>query len=627
MLFGGHRATNALTKTRKTDPRKRAKRMTKQKKVSVVPIEPPPEDQCVSRPMQFAKPGEKKTRYHMPRALESTSPVGYRHRVSFTRQQAEQAAELLSLERPTRFVESDEPVTDQEIFEETSLGVMTSRQSTNYRGHKQVTLGPDDSRKMTAMLRRLDGKYARPLDRAEYTHVVFSRPYRTPFTMLLTFIGHKPIVSLFTVIERALKKKFAHVDDIPTVGYLQQLHVGILADAQERAALIASGGKRLANVFSAPFAGENYERNPHTISEMEKLVGLSRSDKRDGWRIALVTQVGTVPEDDRPDIEPETYRKIGANFLAFRSERIQPGVNADDDAPDAYQHRQDMTVPDELTVMAGRAAYNAFVHWTRCERERSKELLLLERIDVLTDNGKQRIREVRSMLDRVTDLIMEGIPLWADLPTGKALSRNAAKGKKAFALAGQRIYIGGLDPDEIADEGIDWEVAVRAVGAAAARSSLVAEIMGCVDMPEDADLLAGICLMAGPVNQNDIGKEFYGQDDLLVDEFPDKDPTSLLVWTLKAKTVADPIGNEEQLLNEDRKGALVDLRPGPHEVVEIRRGRSNEPFRKRNGRVNRERAFSDVDNFATSDDGQQIAGNSGESWPERWAQAPVFEAE
>jgi hypothetical protein len=89
--------------------------------------------------------------------------------------------------------------------------------------------------------------------------------------------------------------------------------------------------------------------------------------------------------------------------------------------------------------------------------------------------------------------------------------------------------------------------------------------------------------------------------------------------------VADPIGNEEQLLNEDRKGALVDLRPGPHEVVEIRRGRSNEPFRKRNGRVNRERAFSDVDNFATSDDGEQIAGNSGESWPERWAQAPVFD--
>ena len=598
--------------------------MTQQKKVSVVPIEPPPEDQRVGRPMRFAGPGEKKTRYHMPRALESSSPVGYRHRIPFSREEAEQAAELLSLERPTWFVNADAPVTDQELFEEMSLGVVTSRQSTNYRGHKQVTLGPKDSRRMTAMLRRLDGKYARPLDGAEYTHVVFSRPYRTPFTALLTFIGHKPIVSLLTVIKRALKKKLAHVDDIPSVGYLQQLHVGILADAQERAALIASGGKRRANVFSAPFAGENYERNPQTLSEMEKLVGLSRSDKRAGWRIALVTQVGTVPEEQRPDIEPETYRKIGANLLAFRSERIQPGINADEDAPDAYQDRQDMEVPDELTVMAGRAAYNAFVHWTRCERERSKELLLLERIDVLTDNGKQRIREVRSMLDHVTDLIMDGLPLWADLPTGKALSRNAAKGKKAFALAGQRIYIGGLDADEIAREGIDWELAVRAVGAAAARSSLVAEIMGCVDLPDDCDLLSGICLMAGPVNQNDIGKEFYGQTDLLADEFPGKDPTSLLVWTLKAKTVADPIGNEEQLLNEDRKGALVDLRPGPHEVVEIRRGRTNEPFRKRGGRVNRQRAFSDMENFATSDDGDDIAGNPGEPWPKRWAEAPVF---
>ena len=103
-------------------------------------------------------------------------------------------------------------------------------------------------------------------------------------------------------------------------------------------------------------------------------MGLSRAEKREGWRIALVSQVGTVPAQERPEIEEETYRKIGANFLAFRSERIQPGINADEDAPEAYQHRQGMEVPEELTVMAGRAAYNAFVHWTRCDRERSKEL-------------------------------------------------------------------------------------------------------------------------------------------------------------------------------------------------------------------------------------------------------------
>ena len=214
--------------------------MTNQKKVSVVAIEPPQKQKRASRPLRFAQPGEKKTRYHVPRALESTSPVGYRERVSMSKDEADQAMELLSLERPTSFIDPASPVTEHELFEETSLGVMTSRQSTNYRGHKQVTLGPEDSRKMTAMLRRLDGKFARPLDGAEYTHVVFSRPYRTPFTLLLTFIGHKPIVSLFTVLERALKKKLAHVDDIPSIGYLQQLHVGILADAMERAALIAS---------------------------------------------------------------------------------------------------------------------------------------------------------------------------------------------------------------------------------------------------------------------------------------------------------------------------------------------------------------------------------------------------
>ena len=167
-----------------------------------------------------------------------------------------------------------------------------------------------------------------------------------------------------------------------------------------------------------------------------------------------------------------------------------------------------MDVPDELTVMCGRAAYNAFVHWIGCGREHSKELLLLERIDVLTPNGKQRLRDVRDMLGQVTESVMGNLPLWADLPTGKALSRNAARGKKAFALAGQRIYVGGLDRTQLEKDGIDWDMGVHAFGAAAARSSLVAELMGCVDIPEGCDLLAGMCLMAGPVNQNDIGKTF-----------------------------------------------------------------------------------------------------------------------
>ena len=599
--------------------------MSQQKKVSVVPIEPPPQEQHAARPLEFASPDEKKTRYHMPRALESSSPVGYRERICFSRDEAEQLVELLSLERPCQFVEPQQPVTDKEMFEETSLGVVTSRQSTNYRGHRQVTLGPDESRKMNVLLHRLRGSEAAPLDGAEYTHVVLSRPYRTPFTLLLTFVGHRPLISPLSVVKRALDKRFKHADDIPTIGYLQQLHIGILADAIERAALIASSGKRKAQVFSAPFAGELGDQNHRVIREIEKMAGLTLADRALGWRVALVAQVGTVAEEDRPPIDAELYRRIGANLLACRSERIQPGVNAEESAPDAYQSRQDMDVPEELTVMAGRAAYNAFVHWTGCDREHSKDLLLLERIDVLTPNGKQRLRQVRDSLGKVTDQVIEGIPTWADLMTGKALSRNAARGRKAFALAGQRIYVGGLDRSEIRAAGIDWNVAVRATGAAAARSALVAELMGCVAVPQGCDLLAGICLMAGPVNQNDIGKEFFGHDDLLAAEFPDKDPTSLLVWTLKAKTVADPIGNEEQLLNSDRKGALVDLRPGPHEVVSIKRGSQTVPFRKRGDKINRERAFGDVDNFVNSDDGTPIEGNCGEPWPREWASQPVFE--
>jgi hypothetical protein len=575
--------------------------------------------------MDFAAAGEKKTRYHMPRALESSSPVGYRTRVRFSREEAEEVVELLSIERPTRFVEPDEPVTERELFEETSLGVMSSRQSTNYRGHRQVTLGPEDSHKMAELLGELHGNEAEPLEGAEYTHVALSRPYRTAFTLLLTFVGHSPILSLVTVLKRALEKRFRHIDDIPTVGYLQELHVGILADAMERAAPVASAGRRKAQVFSAPFAGSYKKQNRSTIRQIEDLAGLSLTDRALGWRVGVVSQVGTVPEQDRLGIEPGLYRKIGANLLAFRSERIQPGVNAEDSAPEAYQARQDMDVPDELTVMAGRAAYNAFVHWTGCERERSKELLLLDRIDVLTPNGKQRLREVRESLGKVSDEVIDGIPMWADLLTGKALTRNAARGRKAFALAGQRIYMGGLDRDEIRAAGLDWDVAVRATGAASARSALVAELMGCVDVPQGCDLLAGICLMAGPVNQNDIGKEFFGHADLLASQFPDKDPTSLLVWTLKAKTVADPIGNEEQLMNADRKGALVDLRPAPHEVLSIKRRTTIEPFRKQGDQVNHERAFFDVDNFVTSDGGEPIEGNRGQPWPEHLASKPVFE--
>lgn len=595
-----------------------------QKPIEVIEITPPPTEQIVSRVESFGSESDKRTRYSIPRGLESSSPVGYRHRINLTTEQAQQALSLLSLERPTAFEKEADPVIEQELFEESSLGILSSRQSTNFTGHHQNTLGPEDSKAVSALLKQLQHLDGQPLDHATHTHVIFTRPYRTPFTLLLTFIGHKPILSMATVGVRALQKRFMHKDDIPTIGYLQQLHIGILADAMERAAVIASRGKRQAQVLMQPFSGKYAKQNQDVIRRLEKIAGLDSKMRKQGWRIALVAQTGQIAPEARPDIDDETYERLGANLLSFRSERIQPGVNQEDKAPAPYHKRQDMDVPDELTFMSGRAAYNAFVHWTGCDRELSKNLLLLERIDVLTPNGKERLRQVRQELSDVSDKIIGALPKWVDLPTGKFLSKSAAKGKKAFALAGQRIYIGGLDRKAVEANGFEWNHAVRAFGAAAARSALVAELMGCVNLPESCDLLAGICLMAGPVNQNDIGKSFFKSKDLLTDAFPNNDPTSLLVWTLKAKTIADPIGNEEQLLNPARKGALVDLRPGPHEVIQIKQGQSFKPMRKLGQRTNEERAFGSLNNFITDANGQHIPGNIGTPWPEEHTQAPVW---
>ena len=98
----------------------------------------------------------------------------------------------------------------------------------------------------------------------------------------------------------------------------------------------------------------------------------------------------------------------------------------------------------------------------------------------------------------------------------------------------------------------------------------------------------------------------------------------MLVWTLKAKTVADPIGNEEQLLNSSRKGALVDLRPGPHEVISIVRNGASVPMRQQQDTVNTERAFADQDNFVVGQDGKDIPGNRGAPWLDSEAQASLW---
>jgi hypothetical protein len=582
------------------------------KPLHAVRIAPPTGELRARRNARFAAEGERKNRYSLPDGLSSASPVGFRHRIPLTEAEANQVLPLLAMSRPTAFG-APGPITDGELFEETSLGVMTARQSTNFRGHRQVSFGGADATRISSLLKRLGHLDGEVLDDAAMVHLVFARPYRTPFTALLTLIGHSPIRSLLSVPNRLYRKRRHFEDDIPTIGFLKELHIGILADAMERAAVVASRGSRRAQVFSAPFSDRaRRNENKAVLDELYRAAGMTRSERRAGWHLVLATQVGTAIAGEDFALPDDLWVRLGANLMALRSERIQPGVNHEASAPAAYQMRQEMRVPDELTEMCGRAAYNAFAHWTGVSRERAKHLLLLERVDVLYPGGKRRIRQIRGELGAISDDVIQGLPVWADLPTGGFFSKNAARGKKAFALAGQRIYICGLSRDEIAHEGLNWDQCVRAVGAASSRSALFAELMGVTELPEDCDLLAGICLMAGPVNQNDIGKQFYGYRDLLSEEFPDRDPTSLIVWTLKAKTVADPIGNEEQLLNPARKGALVDLRAGPHDVVEVHADGTKQPFRAEGST---ERAFTAAGNFVTDPEGREIPGNRGEPWP------------
>lgn len=592
-------------------------RAPERKPLEVVAVQAPPVEQRVRRGAEFTRSGEKPNRYTLPARISSSSPVGYRTRISITREEAKATMALLSLSPPTGF-EPPTPISEGELFDESALGILVSRQSTNYRGHKQITLGPKDSADILPLLRDLEGPRAHAgeqvLDNPSYTHVVLSRPYRTPFTMLLTFVGHKPVASLASVPFRALRKRFAGAVDIPTIGYLQQLHLGILADTMERATVVASKGLRRAQVLVNPYLAGRAAKNAKTLRALEAKIGLTGAERREGWRVSMVVQVGNAKKDERVELPEDLWPKLGANFLAFRSERIQPGVNQEKKAPEQYHSRQDMNVPENFTFQAGRAAYNAFARWTGFHREGAKALLMMERIDVLSPGGKERLRGLRDKLGEITDRIVKDLPLWADLPTGKAFSRNAARGRKAFALAGQRVYVAGLDQKEVRNAGLEWDAAVRATGAASARSALYSELMGIIDLPEDCDLLAGICMMAGPVNQDDIGKTYYGMKDLLADAFPKRKPTSLLVWTLKAKTIADPIGNEEQLMNAARKGALVDLRAGPHEVVDLRIEGKRIAMRAEG---NKERGFSELGNFVQDGEGFDIPGNPGEVWPER----------
>ena len=146
-----------------------------QKPVQLIPVPPPPDGQRRRRAARFAAPGERRDRYHLPERLESSSPVGYRRRLPLTQAEADQAARLLSLEPPRAFVPGP-PLCEGELFEELSLGVLSARQSTNYRGHRQVVLGPQDSERLLPLLARLQHTDRPPLANAAATHVVLSRP-------------------------------------------------------------------------------------------------------------------------------------------------------------------------------------------------------------------------------------------------------------------------------------------------------------------------------------------------------------------------------------------------------------------------------------------------------------------
>ena len=76
--------------------------------------------------------------------------------------------------------------------------------------------------------------------------------------------------------------------------------------------------------------------------------------------------------------------------------------------------------------------------------------------------------------------------------------------------------------------------------------------------------------------------------------------------------------------NAKRKGALVDLRPGPHEVVQLCTQGALRPMRQEGSEISRERAFADVDNFVRSPNGAEIEGNPGSPWPEERSASPVW---
>ena len=115
-----------------------------QNPVKLVAIAHPPETQVVNRNIQVASDTIKASRHTLPKSLKSSSPVGFRNRISLTEEEAQALSPLFSLRPPVAF-EPPEPISEQALFEESTLGILSSRQSTNYKGLKQFTVGPKES--------------------------------------------------------------------------------------------------------------------------------------------------------------------------------------------------------------------------------------------------------------------------------------------------------------------------------------------------------------------------------------------------------------------------------------------------------------------------------------------------
>ena len=350
--------------------------------------------------------------------------------------------------------------------------------------------------------------------------------------------------------------------------------------------MVASIGKRAANVFMSPFSGPELRGANRVIRELEDLCGLSAEDRRRGWGLQLVAQVGQVA--DPFPIERPLARKLGANLLSLRSERIQPGVNMEDKAPGEYRGRH--VVPDELAVMAGArpSTLASGGGGARCGQ-------------VHDGDGAGRHahgrRQGASAPDRelgdITDQLVDDLPR-ADLPTGRVLSKApAAAGPSLWLDSASIRWTGSARCDA---EGRGLGRAVRAAGAAASRSALPAS-PGLIDLPESTDLLTGCCLMAGPVNQNDIGEQYYGYPDLLAGHTPGATPCRC--WCGRSRPRPSPIQSATKSSCSTLPArALVDLRCGPHEAVwVVDNDGARRPMRKEGDRVSQERAFSDVGNL------------------------------